>query len=262
MQETLERRVPARRDRRTQRSRELLRDALAGEIRATGDLSRVTVTALTERAGLTRRTFYTHFHDIPELVDAIEREALANIRSLVEDIAASHLEQLTDALTSLEPAPGSVELLSYFRDNASYLTALLGKGGDPAFVEKIKDVCTDAVATRALDGIDARAAGPFFDYYLAFAVSAEAGVLTRWLTGGMRESVEVMARIMTALMFVRPGDLYGKPIDFNVPAWALALMQASLAHDAPPGRDDTSTTTGEDATPGDGAARSKETDDD
>ena len=34
-----------------------------------------------------------------------------------------------------------------------------------------------------------------------------------------------MALIMTSLMFVRPGDLYGKSIDFNVPAYALALMQ-------------------------------------
>ena len=231
----------ARLDRRSARSRARLRDALAAEIQATGDLSRVTVTAVTERAGLTRRTFYSHFHDIPDLVDAVEHEALAQIRAHVENIAASHLEDLTRAITDLEPAPGAVELLCYFRDNASYLTALLGKGGDPAFVEKIKDVCLEAVTSRALDGIDARALGPFFDYYLAFAVSAEAGVLTRWLTGGMREDVRTMALIMTALTFVRPGDLYGKAIDFNVPAYALALVQSQR-----------------DAARGDGAAHVKE----
>ena len=63
-------------------------------------------------------------------------------------------------------------------------------------------------------------------------------MLTRWLAGGMREDVETMARLMTALMFVRPGDLYGKKIDFNVPAYALAIMQASVrgaAHDAATG---------------------------
>ena len=65
--------APVRLDRRTLRSREQLRDALAAEVQATGDLARVTVTGLTERAGLTRRTFYSHFHDIPDLVDAVER---------------------------------------------------------------------------------------------------------------------------------------------------------------------------------------------
>ena len=225
-------------DPRTLRSREQLRDALAAEIAATGDLTQVTVTGLTQRAGLTRRTFYSHFHDIPDLVDSVEHEALVDIRRLVARIAASHLDELTGSLTSLEPAPGSVELLRYFRDNAPHLTALLGRGGDPAFVEKIKRVCTDAVCARALDGIDARALGPFFDYYLAFAVSAECGVLTSWLAGGMREDVQTMARLMTALMFVRPGDLYGRQIDFNVPAYALAIMQASVrgaAHDAAAG---------------------------
>ena len=219
-----------RMDRRTLRSREQLRDALAAEIQATGDLSRVTVTAVASRAGLTRRTFYSHFHDIPDLVAAVEREALVDIRRLVAHIAASHLDELTSSLSSLEPAPGSVELLCYFRDNAGHLTALLGQGGDPAFVEKIKAVCCDAVCDRALDGIDARALGPFFDYYLSFAVSAECGVLTRWLAGGMREDVDTMARLMTALMFVRPGDLYGKQVSFNVPAYALAIMRSSLGH--------------------------------
>ncbi len=185
--------APVRLDRRIRRSRTRLRDALVAEIAATGDLSRVTVTAVTERAGLTRRTFYSHFHDIPELVDAIETEALADIRALVAGIVATNLDELAGALDALEPAPGAVELLEYFRDNAGHLTALLGQGGDPAFVEKIKAVCTDAVCARALDGIDLRALGPFFDYYLAFAVSAEVGVLTRWLTGGMREDVRTMA---------------------------------------------------------------------
>jgi hypothetical protein len=32
----------------------------------------------------------------------------------------------------------------------------------------------------------------------------------------MVESDEDMARIMTALLFVRPGDLYGRPIDFDL----------------------------------------------
>ena len=48
--------VPQVTDRRTRRTRLALRDALAEEIAATGDLSRVTVTAVTSRAGVTRST--------------------------------------------------------------------------------------------------------------------------------------------------------------------------------------------------------------
>ena len=64
----------------------------------------------------------------------------------------------------------------------------------------------------------------FFKYYLTFAISAEVGVLLRWLDGGMVEPVGTMARLMTGLMFVRPGDLYGNPIELDVPRFALAAL--------------------------------------
>lgn len=210
-------------DRRSVRTRAALRLALAQEIDATGDLSRVTVIAVTERAGVTRRTFYSHFKDIPDLVTQIEDETLADLRVHVEQIAACHLGHLAESLRSAEPAPGSEGLLLAVQERGDYLRPLLGDGGDPAFAERLKRMAYDAVAGRALDGIDVRAVGAFFDYYLTFAISAEVGVLLRWLEGGMRESVPAMARLMTALMFVRPGDLYGKPIDFDIPSFALAI---------------------------------------
>ena len=37
-----------------------------------------------------------------------------------------------------------------------------------------------------------------------------------------------MARIMTVIAFVRPGDLYGQPIDINVPAYGMKLMNLRL----------------------------------
>jgi AcrR family transcriptional regulator len=202
-----------------------MRDALASEVEATGDLARVTVGSITDRAGLTRRTFYSHYHDIADLVSQTEDDVLRDLRGLVADVASVRLEDLYETIDELEPCPGSVELLEYFKANGHVLTALLGQGGDPAFVEKIKVMVHEVVAGRALDGIDARALGAFFDYYLTFAISAEVGVLLRWLAGGMREGVDVMARIMTLLMFVRPGDLYDNTMDFNIPAYGLAVMQ-------------------------------------
>ncbi len=225
------RRAPARPqalDRRSVRTRCALRDALAAEIQATGDLSKVTVTAVTERADVTRRTFYLHFRDIQDLVSQTEEETIEDLRGLVGNLSKVNLEELEGALDDMEPCPGSRELLEYFKQRGSYLGALLGKGGDPAFAQHIKDMVREVVASRALDGLDARAMGSFFDYYLTFAVSAEVGVLVEWLTGGMRESVDVMGRLMTALMFVRPGDLYGRPIDFNVPRFAMGLGLLNL----------------------------------
>lgn len=211
-------------DRRILRTRRALRDALAAEIKETGDLSQVTVTAVTGRAGVTRRTFYSHFRDIPDLVEQIELDSVTELRSYVAAISAVHLTELESAISRFEACPGVEELLRYFETRGSYLGALLGDGGDPAFGERLMRMVREVVAGRAAEGLDLEVLGPIFDYYLTYAISAETGVLVRWLTGGMREPVGMMARVMTALMFVRPGDLYGRTIDFKIPSAALELI--------------------------------------
>lgn len=202
-------------DRRSLRTRRALRDALAEEILATGDLSQVTVTNVTQRADVTRRTFYSHYRDIPELVGSIELEILSELVPFAQQISQVTLAELECALRAFEPCPHSEGLLAYFRENGRLFSALLGEGGDPAFVEKLKQMVRAVVEARALDGFESEMMLGF-DYYLTFVISAEVGVLVRWLTTGMRESDGMMARIMTALLFVRPGDLYGRPIDFDI----------------------------------------------
>ena len=182
---------------------------------------------MTDRAGVTRRTFYSHFRDIPDLVGQLEAEAIDELRPLVAALARTDLDELASALADCEPCPGAEDVLRFFKDRASYLPALLGDGGDPAFVEKVKGMVREVVRDRAAEGLPLGALGTFLDYYLAFAISAEVGVLVQWLTTGMRESIGLMARLMTGLMFVRPGDLYGKAIDFDVPSFGMTLLGLS-----------------------------------
>lgn len=206
-------------DRRSVRTRLALRDALAEEIHATGDLSQATVTGVTERADVTRRTFYSHYRDIPALVRAVEDEAMEDLAPLVRGISQVTLDELEVAIQSFQPCPGATEVLAYFREHGNVLSALLGEGGDPAFAERLKHMVREVVEDRARDGFSAVVSAGF-DYYLTFVISAEVGVLVRWLTTGMAESDDMMARIMTSLMFIRPGDLYGRPIAFCVPQFA------------------------------------------
>ncbi len=204
-------------DRRSVRTRLALREALADEIHATGDLSRVTVTGVTERADVTRRTFYSHYKDIPTLVTAIEDETMADLVPLAHKISQVTLPELEAAIHEFRPCPGSEDVLAYFREHGNVLSALLGEGGDPAFAKRIQTMVCEVVQSRALDGFSTKALA-LFDYYLTFVVAAEVGVLVRWLTAGMAESDRTMACIMTSLVFIRPGDLYGRPIDFDIPS--------------------------------------------
>ena len=210
-------------DRRSLRSQRALRQALASELAESGDLSRINVASLTERAGLTRRTFYSHYRDIPDFINQIEDGLLAEIRERIELITAAQLPDLYHNIDELEPAPGSVELLRYLAANRDLIGALLGPGGDQAFIKRIIDTAREAVAPRAQTGILGLALGTFFDYYVTYVVSAEVGMIQR-----LSESPETMARIMTVIAFVRPGDLYGQPIDINVPEYGMKLLNLQL----------------------------------
>ena len=140
-------------DRRSLRSQRALRQALASELAESGDLSRINVASLTERAGLTRRTFYSHYRDIPDFINQIEDGLLAEIRERIEFITAAQLPDLYHNIDELEPAPGSVELLRYLAANRDLIGALLGPGGDQAFIKRIIDTAREAVAPRAQTGI-------------------------------------------------------------------------------------------------------------
>lgn len=215
--------VTASIDKRIVRTRRALRDALATEIEKTGDLSQVTVTAVCDSAQITRRTFYLHFKDIPDLVRATEDETLESLRPYIARIAATNLDGLQDAISRLQPCPGVIEALEFLKERGSYMSALLGDGGDPGFTHRIELLVRDVVHKRAAEGINEHVGEALLDYYLTYTIAAEVGVLVRWLTRGMQEDVSIISRVMTALMFVRPGDLYNRRMNFNVGALGAAL---------------------------------------
>ncbi len=215
-------------DRRSLRSQTALREALVHELACGEDIARLNVATLTDRAGLTRRTFYSHYRDIPDFINQIEEGVLDQIRQRLRNISATTLPELYQGIEQLEPAPGSVELLRYLADNRELIGSLLGPGGDPAFIKKLVDLARNEVSERMQVGIFGLVQGAFFDYYLASVVAAEVGVVQRWFENDLAEPPETMARIMTVIAFVRPGDLYGQPIDINVPAYGTKLMNLQL----------------------------------
>ena len=135
-------------DPRSLRSQTSLRDALVQQLGAGEDLSRITVASLTDCAGLTRRTFYSHYKDIPDFIQQVEDAIMDEIRVLVRNIGAATLPELYHSIDELEPAPGAVELLEYLAKNRELIGSLLGPGGDPAFIKRLIDLARDEISGR------------------------------------------------------------------------------------------------------------------
>lgn len=209
--------VGAGQDRRTVRTRQALRDALARQIEETGDLSRVTVKAVADTAGVTRRTFYSHFKDINNLVGQIEEETVSEVGCLVRKACADEPRQLRTpsrtssrarALSGSSSTSRSAEAIcrpfwvqveirdSSRRSRESLRDRLRTCRGrhrirySPGALRLLSDI-RDIGRGRRAPALDAQRHG--------------------------EEPAYLMACVMTALMFVRPGDLYGKKIKFGVP---------------------------------------------
>lgn len=209
-----------RMDRRSKRSRALLREALALEIEAVG-IENLTVSGLTERADLNRRTFYSHYRDVYDLVEQCQQEMLDELGELLAQVKGTTLDGLYAALMRGEGWPGAEIVFTFVRDNAQFMSAMLGVKGDPLFQAHLKELVVSQFYERLMTGIDDHVYGTLFNYYVEHSISAQLGVLQRWIETGMKESPAYMARVATALQFIRPGDLYGRPIE-NEP---FALLQ-------------------------------------
>lgn len=199
-------------DRRSVRSRALLRDALTQEIESAG-IEHLTVSGLAERADVTRRTFYAHYKDVPELLASYEQELLEELAQLLEEIKYATIDDLYEALKEGNGYPGADRIFAFVKDHASIMRVLLGEKGDLQFQKAFKDLVYDQFVSRLMNGINLSVLGPIFDYYAAYAISAQLGIMQQWLMSDMKESPQEMARIATALMFARPGDLYGHRIE-------------------------------------------------
>ena len=82
------------------RSRQMIKKAFA-EMLNEKDITKITVTDIVERAGISRGTFYAHYMDVYDLYNAIEANMMEAVRETIDQIGAKNiLLDPTDVITS------------------------------------------------------------------------------------------------------------------------------------------------------------------
>ncbi|MDO4252270.1 MAG: TetR/AcrR family transcriptional regulator C-terminal domain-containing protein [Rothia sp. (in: high G+C Gram-positive bacteria)] len=72
-----------RSDRRVRRTQKAIEQAFA-ELMSAKDISSITVSELAEKADIHRATFYSHYSDIPELYEVIQRSVIDDLEKILE----------------------------------------------------------------------------------------------------------------------------------------------------------------------------------
>jgi AcrR family transcriptional regulator len=175
--------VPRGKDRRVERTEQLIRGALRSLIQEKG-FEALTVQQIIDRANVGRATFYAHFDNKDDLLasgfddlraslKARQREAFSRARSLEERVFAF-----------------SLELFSHVNEYRDVFRAMVGKRSGAAVQrllhKLLADLIRDDVKGTVARGEESRVPT---EALVQFVAGALVGLLLWWLDGKMRLSV-------------------------------------------------------------------------
>ncbi|MFX3616684.1 MAG: TetR/AcrR family transcriptional regulator [Sporolactobacillus sp.] len=155
----------------------------------------LTVKDIADRANINRATFYQHYTDKYQLIEACTDHFLHEANQLVQLMMAVDIRALS---ASDQLFPGLIELLSYYKDNRSLLLGLLESGENSSLYGRLMNGAQEHLQQILQDQFGGNVAYPM-RYITAYLLSAHFNVMIEWLRGGTVESVEEIAELITHL---------------------------------------------------------------
>ena len=120
------------------RSRRLIREAFLA-IMQEGGSAKMTVTEIVRRADINRATFYAHYPDVQGVISEIENEIIGKMFGVLRE--TPHGDFLSN------PRPLLEEIRSYVEENMDYFRILVKANEALPFMEKMKTVFVDFMAS-------------------------------------------------------------------------------------------------------------------
>jgi AcrR family transcriptional regulator len=187
-------------DRRIQRTRQLLRDALLTLVAEKG-YHNITVQDVTDQANVARTTFYLHYKDIDDLL-------FSSMADIYEELLVKWMQRTPSILTSDSDPQGygDTEDFEHVAEYASFYRVMMSENGSMKFMVRVQQYLTHAMerALRRYMPEDATPAMPL-DMLAAMLAGSEIGVMMWWVQNDMPYTPEAMSRLCDR--FSGPGIL-------------------------------------------------------
>ena len=186
-------------DRRIRKTKQLLRQSFASLL-AEKPLEDITVKELTERADITRGTFYCHYKDIYDLKDQIERELFDEFVAVIDGYGVDNLRR--------ELQPVMVDVFRFLQRNREFSMVISAYKTDNLFFAWVRS----EIFRRGLSEwqrIYGFQDSLQWDYYLDFVVAGCVTMLQSWIKREMRETPEEMGALAARFILYGPGEVLG-----------------------------------------------------
>lgn len=177
-------------DRRVRKTKKAMTDALA-ELLLEKPLNNISVREISDMADINRGTFYLHYRDVYDMVEQLQTEIFDKFNEIVDNHEPN---KKTDELL-----PMLSELFNLLSENAMLVKVLIGKNGDAAFIDKLKNVFSEKFFPHIQKNFGIKNDDKF-NYVHHFIISGCIGICSAWLDGGMKETSLEMAAFTEKLI--------------------------------------------------------------
>ncbi|MBP3866903.1 MAG: TetR/AcrR family transcriptional regulator [Eggerthellaceae bacterium] len=154
-------------------------------------IEKITVGEVCETAGYNRGTFYLHYHDLYELLEAIEGALLDGMTACVE----SCMKNLRSDSSKLSLVAACADVVMYYERNKPYITVLLGNRGDPSFVHELKQRLKPLWREYVIAPSSGRPEGEI-DLLLEYTISGALFMISEWLSNPGTTSARQLAHLI------------------------------------------------------------------
>jgi AcrR family transcriptional regulator len=188
-------------DRRIQRTRTLLRDALMRLIIRRG-YDEITIQDIADEANVARTTFYLHFNDKDDLLFSTMRDVYEELYARVGD----------DAVTTMfgeDEEDCHAEDFLHVAEFADFYRIMLSERGSAAFLARVRQYLAESIMSKTFAQMMPEGQEPRIPLeIMAYAVAgAQIGVIKWWLEKGMMHSPKRMAFYLE--QFIKHGLFWG-----------------------------------------------------
>lgn len=142
-------------------------------------LDKITVQAITRKAGYNRSTFYQYFFDVYDLLDFIEQDTIEYIIQNRKD------ERKVDSDIFLE------NLVTLYNDRKIYVEALMGDYGINRFLMKLMNSMNEIIPELNIPDDD-----PLKAYRIQYRISTSLSLFRLWIKRGKDLSVDELLQLV------------------------------------------------------------------
>ncbi len=169
-------------DRRIARTRKALNETLA-ELLLSKDLDHISIRELTEKADVSRSTFYMHYTDIYDLYDHLENDFFSEISRILVTSESHDYHEIDEAL------------LDYLAENAVICRSFL-RNDAGGFHNKLAAFIEDRYNQIVLYEMNADKLSEGWQYLSRYAIGGYVHVISMWLDSNLTYPREKLLKML------------------------------------------------------------------